>query len=390
MSRMRVSGPCPRGTNDAGSRLSDGPWVGVRTLPGFRRQRFPLLRQVWRGFRALHPRTRGAGSLRTFLRAGVSGRRFVRVSRAAHSGGFARGCVLFEVEKFFRFLVRVDSEAFNLATLLFVKTFINRVKPSYTFPLFVVRRSLADATFDITDSTAMNVTVRLYDGLCNSRGLGYMIDDPNPAGGGLMASVDSGSPIQPAPAYPVHGATYWGVDQEVICPQDYVVGRYTFVLAAPALPTLDSIYLMDSPLFTAVLFDQGVPRLIEFRPEGVQLGADLTAAGNFTLTDMQVRYEASYSQPTSMSLQFVVRVNNVDAAVVPVVLPSANSWNGFLALPAPVNVAPGDLVQVFVRTAGPSPILVEWVTVSAALGVTYYWAFDTITPAGTYYVTRTM
>ena len=298
--------------------------------------------------------------------------------------------VLFEVEKFFRFLVRVDSEAFNLATLLFVKTFINRVKPSYTFPLFVVRRSLADATFDITDSTAMNVTVRLYDGLCNSRGLGYMIDDPNPAGGGLMASVDSGSPIQPAPAYPVHGATYWGVDQEVICPQDYVVGRYTFVLAAPALPTLDSIYLMDSPLFTAVLFDQGVPRLIEFRPEGVQLGADLTAAGNFTLTDMQVRYEASYSQPTSMSLQFVVRVNNVDAAVVPVVLPSANSWNGFLALPAPVNVAPGDLVQVFVRTAGPSPILVEWVTVSAALGVTYYWAFDTITPAGTYYVTRTM
>lgn len=298
---------------------------------------------------------------------------------------------MFEVEKFFRFLVRVDSSAFNLATLLFVKSFVSRVKPAYTFPLFVVRRKLADATFDITDEVRVNATVRLFDGLCNARGVGYLYDDPDPSGGGFMGQFDSGAPHLAPPVYPTPAAAvYWGFDHTIICPQDYISGKFTMTLGAPAYPTVDSIYLFDSPLYTDTLYDEGTAGILMFDTAGVQLGLPVTSAGNYSLTSMSVRFDIPFPMEVSAAVELVLSVNGVDVSVVPVTFPASSGWQGFVPLPSTVNVVPGDVVRVRVRCAGLTPIHVEWATVSASLGATYTWAYDTMTPAGTYHVTRTL
>lgn len=298
---------------------------------------------------------------------------------------------IYEVEKFFRFLVRVDSAAFNLTTLLFVRSFIQRVKPTYTFPLFVVRRAMNDATFEVTDSLKIGVTLRLFDGLCNARGLGYIFDDPGPAGGGFMGQMDSGSPQLAAPVYPTpSAAVYWGYDHEIICPQDYVTGTFTMVLGAPTPAAYDGIYLFDSGLFTDTLLDEGTSGILSFTPAGTYLGLPVTSAGNYSVSSISVRFDAPFSIPYSVAVQFVIRVNGVDVSTVPFTIPAGSGYQGFVALPGTLNIVPGDIVRVRVAAAGPSDIHVEWATVSVTLGAVYNWSIDSTTPAGTYKVTRPM
>jgi hypothetical protein len=83
--------------------------------------------------------------------------------------GYLEQGVFFEVEKFFKFLVRVDAAAFNLQALLFARSFVLRIKPTYTYPLFVVLEALGttgDTTVDTSDSVSMSGTLSLFAGAC--------------------------------------------------------------------------------------------------------------------------------------------------------------------------------------------------------------------------------
>jgi hypothetical protein len=72
----------------------------------------------------------------------------------------------FEIEKFFRFLVRIDSEAFSLSALLFVQNLVLRIKPNYTYPLFTVRTQLTATEVSVDDDIDMRGYLHLHDGAC--------------------------------------------------------------------------------------------------------------------------------------------------------------------------------------------------------------------------------
>lgn len=97
--------------------------------------------------------------------------------------GYLSQGAFFEIEKFFRFLVRVDSAAFSLSSMLYVQTLILRLKPTYTYPLFVVRKAPRDATVSVTDSIGYKVGLYLHDlGVTDGAyGAATMFDEPDPS-----------------------------------------------------------------------------------------------------------------------------------------------------------------------------------------------------------------
>ena len=86
-------------------------------------------------------------------------------------GGYLSQGAFFEVEKYFKFLVRIDAAAFNLAALLYAKSFVLRIKPTYTYPLFVVLEQLGttgDTTVTTSDEVLLSGTLNLFAGACFS------------------------------------------------------------------------------------------------------------------------------------------------------------------------------------------------------------------------------
>lgn len=71
---------------------------------------------------------------------------------------------LSQLHKFFRFLVRVDYGAFSLAAIAFVRDFILKVKPTYTYPIFSVLFPAEDS-IDISDDVEFTVAYGFFDSI---------------------------------------------------------------------------------------------------------------------------------------------------------------------------------------------------------------------------------
>lgn len=301
--------------------------------------------------------------------------------------------VFFELEKFFKFLVRVDAEAFSLATLTFVRDFILRVKPTFAFPLFVVRRSVADATFQVQDQLSMKVRLNLFDGLCNTKGLGLIADDPNPAGGGLMAFADSGFPHTAQPTYPTPStAVRAGADRNILCPTDYITATITTTFAVPTLPSSDSIFYANTPLYTDTLLDVGASNIIQFLPgAGEYLGLPVTSAGNYSLSTLHARFDSPASVVGPMPIRFVVEINGTDAAFATYSVPASSSSDyQVLSLSTTILVSPGDVIRIRLVSNTGSAQSVEYASLAVKLGAYLSWSPGVPVPAGTYKVTRAM
>lgn len=299
--------------------------------------------------------------------------------------------VFYEVEKFFKFLVRVDSAAFSLPTLLFVKSFVNRVKPSYTYPMFMVRKNISTPTVSATDSIRYLCKLNLFDSLCNDMGIGRLVDDPDP-GGGFMSQVDSAAPFAAAPTPSVSApVVYFGVDRDMLCPQDYITGSACMTLGAPTPAALDGVYLMDSGLFTDTLLDEGTSNILAFLPSpGVYLGLPVTSGGGYTLTALSFRFDASFAGVLTYPLTFVIEKNGSPASTVTTTIPVCSTYSEFVTLPAPVAIIGGDVIRVRVFATGGAPLPVDHASISVRLGAFYVWTLDADTPAGSYCVGRSM
>lgn len=168
---------------------------------------------------------------------------------------------LYEVEKFFTFLVRVDSAAFNLAALTFVQQFIRRIKPTYTYPLFVVRKKIEDTTIIVSDA-------RSYRGKLTLSTSAYfphqthatMYDQwrPGPVDGHTWSKYDCDSDDTTAdPAYPGVQTVLWGYDKNYLSPEDYITVTCRITSVDPIPITYDSIFAYDQPVYQDC--DPGLP-----------------------------------------------------------------------------------------------------------------------------------
>lgn len=187
------------------------------------------------------------------------------------SGLMAQGLMV-ELEKFFTFMVRVDSVAFNIASLSLVQNFIRRIKPTYTFGVFVVRKVLDETDIDVTDEMAPTVRLDLFDMPCaDAIGATYMFDDPRSGGAPIGSVVDGGlrwrnrfdednDPDNSPPTPPTPDTVEWGFDTLYLCPEETIIATlcedftgldpFTGLPYGPTFyPPHDSIFVYDDPVY---------------------------------------------------------------------------------------------------------------------------------------------
>jgi len=302
-------------------------------------------------------------------------------------GGYLTQGSFYEVEKFFKFLVRVDSKAFNLNALLFSMSFVLRIKPTYTYPLFVVLAAIGNTEVVVTDGTVIEGSLFIDDGACFNGTLGAatMFDQARPAGGGWRSQFDHNAdpttpPTYPTPNYPI----VWGFDKNYLCPEDAIVGTCCVTFVAPTLPTFDSIFAFDLPVYTleAGLFAEGALAYIPAPPTGLTVGLPQTVGGPGTLNRVNLEINGSVvGSPATYNL--LIKKNGVTAATIPFTLTPGDY---LLSAVVAIAVLGGDILTAFIVPTGLVGVPVEWSGVLVTVGQAVSWAYDTNLAAGTYCV----
>jgi hypothetical protein len=260
--------------------------------------------------------------------------------------------VFFEVEKFHKFMARVDSAAFNLSALLFVRDFILKIKPTYTFPLFVVRLEIADSDVSVTDDIVYKGTLSLFDSVCSGFGVAHIFDQPRPGGGGYLNNFDADEdPDNPLPVAPTPEVVVWGFDkQHELCPQDNIVFGCCETFAAPTTIPFDSCFAFDTAVTQTFTYQDTSPFVIPAGPAGLTLTPVLSTTVAFAGTvDDVIMNVIGPLGAVPPGYELVILVNAVEAASLSFVA-GANS-KGFVFSSVGVAVVATDVVTAAIRPA---------------------------------------
>ena len=295
--------------------------------------------------------------------------------------------IFYEVEKFHKFVVRVDEAAFSLSSLLFVKNFILKIKPTYTYPLFVVRRQIKDTEVSTSDSIVYSGKLLLNDSPCEDLvGNSYMFDQPNPAGGGWKNQFDA-DPNPPPPTFPVADGVHWGYDKGgLVCPDDQVTRLTCETFGAPATPTYDTVFAFDTPVGEVFHFDVSGPVVVPAPPGTFPVTPSGANTASFTGTMTKIRLITLGGPGTDPTdYQVVVYLNAVEVS-------SQNFLtvlNGEYVFTISLPITAADVVTVAIRCAsGTSSRSPAWTRVLASVSAqsAAVWTFDGTVAAGSYCV----
>lgn len=316
-------------------------------------------------------------------------------------GGYLQQGIFFEVEKFFKFLVRVDSSAFNLAALLFVQSFIRRIKPTYTFPLFVVLQKIADTDISTTDAIRYSGRLILNDlGVTNnSFGMSTMIDQGRAAHGGWRSQLDADSDLTTGPpSYPTSQLVLWGSDKNYLSPEDAIVARCSmemphleppfFTGGTPSsLPFLDGIFRSDLPLYDlaeavgTIVFEDNHVYGIPAGPTGYVMEpspATSGVVGTFNFCQLDVTGDPG---DTAATFELVLEQDGVDIVTQAFTVGPGGLVLGFAVS---VTVAVGNELRARIRPQAAGVRRPYWHQVTVQLYAAVVWALDTPLPDGTY------
>jgi len=312
--------------------------------------------------------------------------------------GYLQQGVFYEVEKFFKFLVRVDSAAFNLAALLFVQSFVLKIKPTFTTPLFVVLKKIGDngdTEVSTTDLVLNTGTLLLFDGACfqfngaSDISASTMVDEPNPAGGGWQSQFDTDNdPSTSAPVYPTSQPTVWGADHELMCPEDFMLAKCCTVYAAPALPMVDSVFVLDSEIDSS-LFALFEDSWVTYVPPagGIRPTPDVTIGSNGTITDVKIDIVGD-PDLVSTNYQLIINKNGVDQAPINFTQSTSVAFSFHSAVA--INVLIGDVIYVKIQSAGVTGTSPLWKSIKVELSISTAWVLDVNLPAATYCAYKVM
>jgi hypothetical protein len=279
------------------------------------------------------------------------------VSNPTWFAGLLQQGNFFEVEKFFRFLVRVDSEAFGLAALMFASQFVHRIKPTYTRPLFLVTKQV-ESEVSVTDQTQLNGTLKLTDAISSAwLGAAPTYDDPRAAGGGWRNKFDKDlNPDVADPTYPTPDASVgWAFDKMYRVPVDVVEGRELVTLAVPTVVGAEFTGTVEVWHTWQDIGTFSVPA----GPTGLALTADSPMVVPFTGTLTAVRLlvcGGPGSDPATYEL--VLSVNGVDQT--PIAFTSVASGTDLLTTGLVIGLTAGDTLGARVRPVSGGPYAPAW------------------------------
>ncbi len=295
--------------------------------------------------------------------------------------------VFFEVEKFHKFMVRVDSAAFSLSSMMFVRNFILRVKPTYVFPLLIVRRQVGDTEVSVLDELSFAATLILNDGACFNGTLGEstMFDDYRSAGGGVRNQFDADyDPENAAPTYPVSQDVTWGYDKNYLCPEDEVALSYC-IEHAGGVVAYDAGFSFDATNSPSHHFTATGITSVGAGPAGYSFGSTSTVSVTGAIQQLRLVVSGTLG-PDAGDYEVVIEKNNVDALVVPVTI---NASGIILQAAAALAVTAGDAIECRIRPASGGARAPVW----SYVAVTFFqgaiaFQFDTGAPAGDYCFTK--
>lgn len=295
--------------------------------------------------------------------------------------GYLQQGAFFEVEKYFKFLVRVDSSAFTLSSVLFVQSFVRRIKPRYTFPLFVVLSKVKDTEVSPQDDIGYLVKLRVED---SPRGRSQAFDAPRAGGGGYQNQFDrtdlhSAPPTFPTAQHPV----LWGYDRGGrLSPSDSISFRMCTTFDAPTPMPFDSVFSFDRPAYTgeAAVFTLGPYINVPAAP-GILSGVFPSVTG-FSLTGLSLEIVCEYlSSPATFEAR--VKKNGSTIHTMSLTVGVADP-NIFYDAFTPVAILPGDTLEVDIQASTGLAVSVDWSRVSMVLGEGVPLVYDSTIPAGTY------
>jgi hypothetical protein len=321
--------------------------------------------------------------------------------------GYMNQGVFLEVDKFFRFMVRIASPTFSLSTLVYVKSFINRIKPTYTYPMYIVQLAQAPTTVDVTDSMLLHGNLRLNDwiGAFNFDGgpfgmIGGNYDDPHAAFGGAKQAFDSdgyvhGNTAVAPPTFPIAAAPiHWGFDRGHLTPSDVIIGLLSMTHASAFHVTYDGLFQMDMPAFDTLfgVFSRTEINLPAIPPHTTPLilGPAQTVGGSGGILNEAIFItRGMYPFLAATPILIDIVVNGTTVLTIPLTIPAGYDYVTPLPLSA-FNLLPGDTVEVHIYKSGSDVPMPGGTRFFVALGHGSVWAFDTLLPAGTYYSPRLM
>lgn len=299
--------------------------------------------------------------------------------------------VFFEIEKFHKFMVRVDSAAFNLSALLFVQNFIRRVKPTYTLPLFVVHEVVGGANGDtevsVTDEVDMTGTLYLYDGACfPNLNSATMFDQYRPAGGGVRNQFDRAvDPSAPPPTFPTPTTPItWGFDKKYLCPEDEVAISYCLSHSAGVV-AFDAGFAFDASNAPSHHFTETGVTSIPAGPSGRTLPGSSTVGVSGNIAQVRIVISGTLGASPG-NYELVIVKNSVDFVVVPFTV-AASGFLGTIACAGALTS--GNTLTARIRPASGGARTPSWSYVSITVGqAPLAFAFDSGLAAGTYCFTH--
>ena len=286
----------------------------------------------------------------------------------------------YEVEKFFKFLVQTDSSAFNLNALLFVQSFIRRIKPTYTFPIFVVAEKLPVTEIDVQESTDFTGLLELFDGPCfdgppfNVAGLW---DQPDASGGGWRNQYDAQAdtnPTFPTTTPPV----LWAYDGEGHCPEHPAIAILS--LSWPGgTPSLDEFFVSGQPIFSgseAIFSASGIEYI--FAAPGFSFG-EVTSTVSSTIDTIYL--EIGGDNPTAVD-PFTLEIWQ-NGSLVSTNTFSKGAGREYFQYTVSLPVSIGDILEARIYT--PSVDLeARWHDAAVVLGNAVSWSTSSPLSAGIY------
>ena len=330
---------------------------------------------------------------------------------------------LIETDRYHRFAIRIDMEAFNLPSLQFIRDFVNRIKPARTEPLFLVRRSRqASDTVDVTDDTSFFVKLALYlsphtlppwdltatePNEVLREGSAAMFDQPSPnpvargtSYGAIVSSFDrDGSPdtSEPSPGGP-DDTIAWGFDRQYIRPETGLIATLSLDYDGVASMTLfQDIAATDQPVLAKDPLVFSTQWLASVVRSGQQIQYPQRASSAFTANYLQVYFLGT--PPTGgFTYTLAVYVNGVLTLSVDLAHDSGeNRYElGPSPAPSPFPVTPFALgtmddVVVTIAPADSSPARYGLHGVTVLLGEGVSWSpGGPALSAGTYLTKRTL
>ena len=364
--------------------------------------------------------------------------------------GFLQQGSFKEVQKYFTFMVVVESPAFNLSAILFAQSFVNRIRPTHTYPVFVVDEQLGntgDTEVSVTDLVTGGMHLVLFDGAVTDPALGMstMLDQPHAASGGWRNQLDASTvPTLPLD-YESYGITSlngvdsrlsftgvdapvgWGGDKMYLAPEDAIAVTlgplagpiantlatqtasstdvYTPPYNAPPLPAFSvttplygSFFDVNFPVYSgkAATFVGGARSFLS--TTYTQLGDEQVVTTTGTLNVLSFSLMATDVGALTYDIQLVKNGTPVSTHTVTPVLdygsPSTAPFGRFhVKETISVAVTSGDVLTFFIRTTPPGGppytqgYVVLWSSLLVTTGISVDFSGGSL-PSGTYYTYR--